>query len=139
MRDDEIPYIVIEREGSGLTSFVVGALVGAGLALLFAPRSGEETQAQLREKANQFRGVAEDRVRAAQRDLEARLDRAREGVEARVGQVRDAVEAGREAARDARTDLEQKLERSKAAYQAGMTAAREAAAGVDLDLDADDS
>jgi len=139
MRDDENPYIVIEREGSGLTSFVVGALVGAGLALLFAPRSGEETQAQLREKANQFRGVAEDRVRAAQRDLGARLDRAREGVEARVGQVRDAVEAGRDAARDARADLEQKLERSKAAYQAGMSAAREAAAGVDLDLDADDS
>jgi len=139
MRDDENPYIVIEREGSGLTSFVVGALVGAGLALLFAPRSGEETQAQLREKANQFRGVAEDRVRAAQRDLGARLDRAREGVEARVGQVRDAVEAGRDAARDARADLEQKLELSKAAYQAGMSAAREAAAGVDLDLDADDS
>ena len=139
MRDDENPYIVIEREGSSLTSFVVGALVGAGLALLFAPRSGEETQAQLREKANQFRGVAEDRVRAAQRDLEARLDRAREGVEARVGQVRDAVEAGRDAARDARADLEQKLERSKAAYQAGVSAAREAAAGVDLDLDADDS
>lgn len=139
MRDDEIPYIVIEREGSGLTSFVVGALVGAGLALLFAPRTGEETQAQLREKASQFRDVAEDRVRAAQRDLEARLDRAREGVEARVGQVRDAVEAGREAARDARADLEQKLERSRAAYQAGVSAARDAAAGVDLDLDADDS
>ena len=31
------------------------------------------------------------------------------------------------------------LERSKAAYQAGISAAREAAAGVDLELDADDS
>jgi gas vesicle protein len=46
MRDnDEGPYIVIEREsGGGIGSFVLGALVGAGLALLFAPKSGAETQ-----------------------------------------------------------------------------------------------
>jgi hypothetical protein len=39
--------------------------------------------------------------------------------------VRDAVKAGREAAIAARTDLEDKLERSKAAYRAGVSAARE--------------
>ena len=129
MRDhNDVPYIVIEKDGGGTAgAFVVGALVGAGLALLFAPRSGEETQAELRERARRLRDTAEDRVREAQRNLEERLDHAREGVQSRMDEVRDAVEAGRTAAHEARGDLERKLERSKAAYRAGVQAAREAA------------
>jgi gas vesicle protein len=125
---DEVPYIVIEKESGGFGSFVIGALVGAGLALLLAPRSGSETQEQIKGKARELKGAAEDRVRDAQRELEERLDQARAGVESRVGQVREAVEAGRDAARDARGELERKLETSKAAYRAGVSAAREAAA-----------
>lgn len=125
---DDVPYIVIEKDSGGFGSFVIGALVGAGVALLLAPRSGEETQEQIKGKARELRGAAEDRVRSAQRELEERLDQARAGVESRVGQVRDAVEAGRDAARDARGEIERKLETSKAAYRAGVSAAREVAA-----------
>lgn len=137
MRDhNDVPYIVIEREGGGqIGSFVVGALLGAGLALLFAPKSGEETQAELREQAVKLRDAAEDRMREAQRNLEGRLDSAREGVQGRFDEVREAVEAGRSAAHDARDDLEQKLERSKAAYRAGVQAAREAATSESGDED----
>lgn len=129
MRDrNDVPYIVIEREeGSQAGAFLLGALVGAGLALLFAPKSGEETQAEIREHARKLREAAEDRVRDAQRNLEDRLEYAREGVQSRFDEVRDAVEAGRSAAHEAREDLERKLERSKAAYRAGVQAAREAA------------
>ena len=76
MRDrDEVPYIVIERDSGGqFGPFVLGALVGAGLALLFAPQSGEETQEDLRERAGKLRAAAEDRVREAQRHLEERLE-----------------------------------------------------------------
>jgi len=127
MRDhDETPYIVIEREGGGgLGSFVLGALVGAGLALLFAPQSGEATQEEIKTRALRFKDAARDRVRDAQSNLEGRLSTAREHVQARVESVREAVESGRQAAADARTDLEEKLERSKAAYRAGIEAARE--------------
>lgn len=64
MRDrDDVPYIVIERESTtGMGSFVVGALVGAGLALLFAPQSGKETQEEIRVRANKLRGAAEERM-----------------------------------------------------------------------------
>lgn len=126
MRDrDDAPYIVIERDsGGGLGSFVLGALVGAGLALLFAPKSGEETQEELKERAKKLRVVAEERVREAQRQLEERLDEAREGVQARYDDVREAVAEGRRAASEARGDLAEKLQRSKTAYRAGMSAAR---------------
>lgn len=127
---DDGPYIIVERDsGSSVGSFLVGALVGAGMALLFAPRTGKETQAEIRERALQLKDTAEDRVREASRHLEERLDDAREGIHARLDQVRDAVDAGKDAARDARHELEEKLERSKAAYRAGIEAAREAAGG----------
>lgn len=127
MRDhEEVPYIVIERGGGGgLGPFVLGALLGAGIALLFAPKTGEETQEDLKERARDLKSRAETRVREAQKQLEDRLELAREGVQARVEGVRDAVDAGRRAATDARGDLERKLERSKAAYRAGVSAARE--------------
>jgi gas vesicle protein len=129
MRDnDEQPTIIIERGGSGIGPFLLGALVGAGLALLFAPKSGAETQAELKEKALKLKASAEERVRAAQKQLEERLDAARESVQSRVDDVKDAVDAGRKAAVDARGNLERKLERSKAAYRAGIEAARHSAA-----------
>jgi len=118
---------VIEREtGGGFGSFVLGALVGAGVALLFAPRSGEETQAEIRERAQRLRDTAEGRVRDVQKQLEERIEDARTEMEHRVDQMKEAVESGRRAAKDARSELEGKLERSKAAYRAGIDAAREA-------------
>jgi gas vesicle protein len=134
MRDhEEVPYIVVERGGgSGLGSFFVGALMGAGLALLFAPKSGEETQEELKERARQLKAAAEVRVREAQKQLEERLEVARDGVQVRVEGVKEAVDAGRKAAVEARGELEEKLERSKAAYRAGVEAAREAVtAGIE--------
>ena len=129
MHDGDQPYIVIERDrGGGLGSFVLGALVGAGLALLFAPQSGEETQEEIKERALQLKSAAEGRLQDAQRTLGDRLDGARSGVQARVESVKDAVEAGRQAALEARDELEDRLERSKAAYRAGIAAARDAGA-----------
>jgi gas vesicle protein len=143
MRDNgDQPYIVIERDSGGaFGTFVLGALVGAGLALLLAPQSGAETQEEIKEHALRLKSAAEDRVREAQRTLEDRLEQARTGVQGRVESVKDAVEAGRRAAFEARDELEVKLERSKAAYRAGITAARESAASEEDEADdeADDA
>lgn len=138
MRDrEDVPHIIIERDsGGGLGSFVLGALVGAGLALLFAPQSGEETQEEIKARAGKLKDVAQDRVRDAQEHLEHRLTDARKNVQSRVEGVKDAVESGRHAAMEAREDLEKKLERSKSAYRAGIEAAREAAAAEAGDADA---
>lgn len=126
---EDVPYIVLERDrgGSGLGSFILGTLVGAGIALLFAPQSGEETQEEIRTRALKLKGKAEERVRDAQSSLEDRLSTAREGVHSRVESVKEAMGSGKQAALEARGDLEKKLERSKAAYRAGLEAAKEAA------------
>ena len=115
--EDQHTVIIEKERGSELGAFLIGALVGAGLALLFAPQSGQETQEKLRERARQIRDMTEDRARQLKDDFGSRVESAK-GV----------IDQGRQVAADARADLEDKLERSKAAYRAGLDAAREAAA-----------
>lgn len=107
--------VVVEKNGGGeIGAFLLGALVGAGVALLFAPGPGEDTQRRLKEQAKRLRGMTTERVQGLRDDLGLRVESAK-GV----------VEQGKRLASDARADLEGKLERSKAAYRAGVSAARE--------------
>lgn len=129
--DDETPYVVVEKHSGGVGSFLMGLAIGAGVALLFAPQSGEETRRGIRRKAQSVRDGAQDAVSgAAERVMdtfenararvEEEIDRAREAVELRKDQVSRAVRAGRQAARDARGDLEQRIAEAKASYEDGM-------------------
>ena len=77
--------------GTVMLAFVVGALTGAAVALLFAPASGEETREYLGEKAR------ETRARAQQA-----LDESREFYQEQRQGIASAVERGREAFSEAR-------------------------------------
>lgn len=57
-----------EQRLSWLTGFVLGGLIGAGLALLFAPQSGKDT----REKISDLAREAADRWRRSNESPEAR-------------------------------------------------------------------
>lgn len=46
-----------------LTGLLVGSLVGAATALLFAPRAGDETRADLRDRAIELRDRTTDTVK----------------------------------------------------------------------------
>ncbi|HXK11508.1 MAG TPA: YtxH domain-containing protein [Vicinamibacteria bacterium] len=88
-------------------SFLLGALSGAALAILFAPRSGRETREmlgeRLRETADRSRRLGEkavERSREAAADATGYLERQREALEKRRDRLSAAVEAGRQAYRD---------------------------------------
>ena len=51
---------------SGFTIFAIGAVIGAGLALLYAPQSGKETRKLLATKAKLLRAKAQSTVENAQ-------------------------------------------------------------------------
>ena len=133
--DHDDPYIVIEKHTGGVGDFLLGALIGAGVALLFAPRSGRETRADIGRKAraaqDRVRGVAEgvteqvvDKFEGARSRIEEQIESARTAIVAKKEQVSRAMEAGREAAHQARTDLERRLAETKAEYNAGADVAR---------------
>jgi gas vesicle protein len=98
-----------ERSGGAsgvILSFVVGALTGAALAILFAPRSGKETRELLGEKLRESteRGrELKDQVAAKGRHLVAEagdyVERQREVLKESRDRLAAAVEAGREAYR----------------------------------------
>jgi gas vesicle protein len=48
--------------GAFLIGFVVGGLTGAVVALLFAPQSGEETRAHIKEKSIELRDKAAEQA-----------------------------------------------------------------------------
>ena len=134
--DDE-PYIVIEKHSGDVGNLLLGVLIGAGVALLFAPRSGQETRREIRRKARQagdaVKGVAEEvtgqvveSFEGAKARVEEQIDSARSAIESKKRQVSRAMEAGREAAQQAREDLERRLAETKAAYNAGAGVARNA-------------
>lgn len=47
--------------GSSLLTFLSGAAIGAGLALLFAPQTGEETRKQIKDAAEKAADEVKDR------------------------------------------------------------------------------
>jgi len=49
-----------ENNKSGLGKFLVGAAIGAGLGILFAPKAGSETRRELKEKMNELVNKAKD-------------------------------------------------------------------------------
>ena len=78
--------------GSVVLAFLVGAVAGAAVALLYAPATGEETREFLTEKAREGRERA---AKAAERGRQA----VKEGRENLTG----AIERGREAFQQARS------------------------------------
>jgi len=126
--DDDEPYVVIEKSEPGVGTFLAGLAIGAGLALLFAPRSGEETRRDLERRARKIGDQAKDlvsevtetvseKVQEAKAGVESRIDSARNAVELKRRQVTNAVDAGRAAAQQARVELEQRIAETKAAYK----------------------
>ena len=119
VREDS-PVIVVERSGSSLGGFLLGILVGGGLALLLAPHSGEETRRVLRERGHRLKEAAEATADALQGRFEEGYEKARtrveEGIETarrtiddKKSSARDALRAGKAAVHSARDELERRL------------------------------
>lgn len=148
--EDGDPIVVIERHSAGVTPFLIGIALGAGVALLMAPRSGAATRRDLTQRARRAQRAAKRAVSEvadsvsgtfedARQKVEDRLDSAREAIDVKRRQVRRAMDAGRDAAREARTELEQRLTETKAAYSAGAAVAHDRRARAQDAEDAEDA
>ncbi len=75
-------YDRIEQNGNGGGSFVMGLLagtmIGAGLGLLFAPKSGSELRSQIAGQAGKLRDVADQTYTQASDKVNEIVDRGRD-------------------------------------------------------------
>ena len=125
-------HIVIERSGgSSLWWFLIGGTLGAGLALLFAPQSGDRTRRLVGRKLSKLRDAAdvalddlrdtlspEDRVpRSLTEDGEADDEVAAPG---RPRDAGDGDQSPRRGAASARHELEQRLAEARARRQRAL-------------------
>jgi len=128
--DDEYeaePYVIIEKE-TGIGPFLLGIALGAGVALLFAPQSGQETRRGIARSARRAQDAAQDFVedvsgtvadkfKEVRTSVEERIEATIDAVDERKRRVTNAFHAGRAAAREARGELEQRIAETKAAYK----------------------
>ena len=122
------PYVIIEKEESAIGPFLLGIALGAGVALLFAPQSGEETRGGIARSARRAKNAAQgfvedvsdtvaDKIKEVKSTVEDKIETTLDAVDERKRRVTNAYHAGRAAAREARGELEQRIAESKAAYK----------------------
>ncbi len=112
-RHYEEDEIEIDEGGGSFSSFLWGALIGAGAMLLFAPRSGKETRQELGDSFRRLRDTADAAIRDVQESVAETVRDVRGSVETRVDATRSAFDATRDATRGARSDLGQRWEQGR--------------------------
>jgi len=68
-----------------ISGLVLGAVIGAGVALLTAPETGRRTRRKLARVATDARGSASDRWEDLADDVKGRVDEAVQGARKRFG------------------------------------------------------
>ena len=107
--------------GSFVTGFMVGGLIGAAVALLLAPQSGEETREMIRDKGVELR----DQVETTASDARVRAE--------------EIAQDARSRATDMQARGQVVLEQQKSRIEEAMQAGREAAQGKQAEIDTDGS
>jgi gas vesicle protein len=89
-----------ENGGAKFGYFLAGLGVGAIVALLFAPRSGEETREYLRERYEDTRDTTKRKARELRERTEELVEKGKDFVERQREGLEAAVDAGKQAYRD---------------------------------------
>jgi gas vesicle protein len=96
--------------GKTLTIFLAGGLIGAGLALLYAPDSGEKTRQRMKEGANR----ALQKAKELEEKWLDRIDEIVQDVKSRTAQL---IEGGKTLAEDKKRELLAAIEAGKKALE----------------------
>ncbi len=72
----------MSKKNSGLGKFIAGLAIGAGLGVLFAPKSGSETRAELKAKMEELYKKAK----------ELKMDDVKETIEVKIAEIKEGIE-----------------------------------------------
>ncbi len=110
------------NKGPFMTGIVLGSLVAAGVSIYMASRASEETKRQWMERGNEVKSkmdglVTQARSTVGDQSLRETLEDIREIIREAAAEARelarDAVEQGKDASTRARTDMQDRFEKSR--------------------------
>jgi len=117
--DREYEPMQIEQMGNGakhvLTGIIVGGVIGATAMLFLAPRSGEETRAEIRDKAAELRDRTTETVKDTVSQVASKAGHLKGGV---TGKAQDIKHKGQDL-------LVEQLDRASEAVEAAKKAIQE--------------
>ena len=100
------------QESGNMSTFIIGALVGAGVALLFAPQAGSQMRALLRDYTTRAKEELDEAVDSGADAWESAKDRGQEFVEKGKESLHEAgrqakglAEEGEKAVNDAKNEM----------------------------------
>jgi gas vesicle protein len=97
--------------------FVVGAALGAAVALLYAPRSGKETRDYLNERAEEGKDYLKDRSKDLRAQADAYVEKGKEYVDKSKEVVSEQVERGKDLVAKQKEQLSAALDAAKEGYK----------------------
>jgi len=90
----------MREEGYGsasiLLSFLLGGVVGAGLALLLAPQSGTETRRKIKELTDEVKEKTNEYISQTKEKMSGAMDEGKGYYEEKKSLIKSAIEAGKE-------------------------------------------
>ncbi len=88
---------MLHNRGNSFLAFMLGGAIGAGLALLYAPYSGDETRKKLRDGVEDASDWTKDTFFDAKDRVEDGAGKVKQLVADKTDDFKAAVEAGKEA------------------------------------------
>lgn len=90
--------------GSKVGCFLFGLGIGAGLAVLFAPKSGKDARAYLTKKGKEGKEYAQQRAEELRERAENLVERGKEIAAHQQERISGAIDAGRETYRRVKSE-----------------------------------
>jgi gas vesicle protein len=116
----------MSKKGMKFSAFMMGALfgglVGATVALLYAPRSGEETRTLIRDKSEDLKNQARERGTELRHQAEETADKARHRFEETANQTRQRAA---EFQKRSQSFIDEQRNRVMQAIESGKATAKE--------------
>ena len=100
--------------GSFFAGFVIGGLVGAAMALMLAPQSGEETRRIIQDRSIELRDKAVETSQEAIALAEKTMEETRVKTNQSLEELRGRIDELSQVAKDKTTELQQRLPKTEA-------------------------